>query len=210
MEIYCLEYGRTYLTERFLFPQGDREKKVPITLVFYLVKWQGQNILIDAGCDTLPGFQLTCKRTPAEALGDAGLTPEQIHRVIITHAHQDHIEGVRYFPRATVHIQEEEYRRGSRFIPSQMQVETFRDRTRVGPLEVICIGGHTPGSCIVKGGGYLFVGDECYSLENFSEGIPTGSTCNIEKSRDFVEQYGKSDLTKLMFHDLRTRIGKIL
>ena len=159
----------------------------------------------------MPGFDLTWHQSPPLALAEqTGISAGEITDVIITHAHQDHIEGVRYFPRATVHIQEEEYRRGSRFIPSQMQVETFRDRTRVGSLEVICIGGHTPGSCIVKGGGYLFVGDESYSLENFSEGIPTGSTCNIEKSRDFVEQYGKSDLTKLMFHDLRTRIGKIL
>jgi glyoxylase-like metal-dependent hydrolase (beta-lactamase superfamily II) len=49
-------------------------------------------------------------RSPADAVAAAGVTPEQVTDIIISHAHWDHVDGADLFPKATVWIQRDEYR----------------------------------------------------------------------------------------------------
>lgn len=209
MKIQCLLYAKSAMAESFFVPGGDRVQKRPILMVFYLVQTQGKNILIDAGCDELPGFEFTEQISSAEAVRQAGLAPEDITDIIVTHVHQDHVQGVKYFPNATIHIQEDEYQRGSRFIPEGMQVQTFTDTTQVASLQVIKIGGHTKGSCVVRWGKFLFVGDEYYSPENLQQKIRTGSSVAPEKSQWFVEEYAQDGSVHLLFHDPGIRLGLV-
>jgi glyoxylase-like metal-dependent hydrolase (beta-lactamase superfamily II) len=49
-------------------------------------------------------------RTPAAAVEAAGVKPEAVTDIVISHAHWDHVDGVDLFPKATIWIQREEYR----------------------------------------------------------------------------------------------------
>ncbi len=49
-------------------------------------------------------------RSPADAVKAAGVSPEQITDIIISHAHWDHVDGADLFPKATIWIQRDEYR----------------------------------------------------------------------------------------------------
>jgi glyoxylase-like metal-dependent hydrolase (beta-lactamase superfamily II) len=47
---------------------------------------------------------------PDEALRLAGVTPEEVTDIVISHAHWDHLGGIDLFPKANVWIQKDEYR----------------------------------------------------------------------------------------------------
>jgi glyoxylase-like metal-dependent hydrolase (beta-lactamase superfamily II) len=76
----------------------------------YLVKLAGRLILVDAGTGTLFGPSLN--KLPA-SLRAAGVEPEQITDVLITHVHTDHTGGLmsgerRVYPNATLHVDQRE------------------------------------------------------------------------------------------------------
>ena len=47
---------------------------------------------------------------PDEAVARAGVKPEEVTDLILTHAHWDHADGADLFPKAQIWIQKEEYR----------------------------------------------------------------------------------------------------
>lgn len=214
IEIKAVVYGETELPESMVFAGGSNTVLYPIKLILYVVKTEKSLVLIDAGCDTMPGFSLRNFLSPAVALRKAEIDPARVTDVIVTHAHHDHIDGVRHFPNAVIHIQEEEYQAGKNYIPGDFRVHTFRDHCVVaGCLEACRIGGHSPGSCIVKlnrhGEQYVFCGDECYLRVCLDRKIPTGCSCNPEISRKFVETYGSGASRVLLSHDPEIETGSV-
>ncbi len=126
--------------------------------------------------------------------------------MIITHAHHDHIECVKYFKNATVHIQKVEHKNGKSYIPDGFVVNIFEDEFSVCEnVKIVKIGGHSEGSCVVEiqDGEKLYVvcGDECYLRECLTRKIPTGSSFSEEKSRDFIEKYSDKKYDVLLCHD---------
>lgn len=207
MQIIRVDYGRSRLPESMLYPSGAEEKEIPIVFSVFLVLTRTHTILVDAGCDTMPGFEMEDFCGTVAALKKLGYRPEDITDVILTHAHHDHIQGIKDFPHARVYIQQAEYARGKRHIPESCPVHTFAESCRVTEeVTVMCIGGHTEGSCVVEVQGkdtvYVLCGDECYSRENLIKGIPTGSSCCPEKSAAFIEKYTQPGYTCLLCHDL--------
>ena len=91
-------------------PKGE---KINIALVIWLIRGGGRNILFDSGYhrDTfLKDFPSTDYIRPDEAVKLAGVQPEEITDVVISHAHWDHLGGIDLFPKAVVWIQKEEFR----------------------------------------------------------------------------------------------------
>jgi glyoxylase-like metal-dependent hydrolase (beta-lactamase superfamily II) len=91
-------------------PQGE---KINIAMVIWLIRGGGHNILFDSGYhrDTfLKYFPSTEYIRPDEAVKLAGLQPEEITDIVISHSHWDHLGGIDLFPKANVWIQKEEYR----------------------------------------------------------------------------------------------------
>lgn len=214
IEISAVVYGETELPESMVFSGGSEQVVYPIKLILYIVKSGKHLILIDAGCDTMPGFSLRNFMSPPVALRDAGIDSEQITDVIITHAHHDHIDGVRHFPNTVIHIQEDEYQAGKSYIPEGFRVHSFREHCVVADcLEICRIGGHSPGSCIVvlnrDEKRIVFCGDECYLRACLDRKIPTGCSCNMEISRKFVETYGSGAYRVLLSHDPEIVTGPI-
>jgi glyoxylase-like metal-dependent hydrolase (beta-lactamase superfamily II) len=91
-------------------PKGE---KINIAMVIWLIRGGGHNILFDSGYhrDTfLKYFPSTEYIRPDEAVKLAGLQPEEITDIVISHSHWDHLGGIDLFPKANVWIQKEEFR----------------------------------------------------------------------------------------------------
>jgi glyoxylase-like metal-dependent hydrolase (beta-lactamase superfamily II) len=92
---------------------GPKDVKIDIAMVVWLIRGGGHTILFDSGFhrDTfLKFFPMTDYLRPDEAVKTAGVKPEEVTDVVISHAHWDHIGGIDLFPKATIWIQKEEYR----------------------------------------------------------------------------------------------------
>lgn len=205
-EIIPVEYGKSVLPESMIFQDGAEDKVRPIVFMIYLVKTQDRLILVDAGCKTMPGFDMRDHIGPVKALKQLGVNSEDITDVIITHSHHDHIECVKCFKNAVIHIQSDEYVMGKNYLSEDMDIKLFDEETDICPnLKVIKIGGHSKGSCIVEitdnDKKYIITGDECYLRECLDKQIPTGTSYCPEKSREFIEKYGSGDYTMLLCHD---------
>ncbi len=149
-------------------------------------------------------------KKPSELLLEYGVLTSEITDVVITHAPNDHIAAIGYYTNAAVHIQEEEYRIGKAYLPSTLRVYPHRDGVALtDEVQVKRIGGHSSGSCIVTAGEYLLCGDECYYRRNLTEGSCTGSSCNEERSRRFLAEYGGGAYRPLLFHDPSVMSGRV-
>jgi glyoxylase-like metal-dependent hydrolase (beta-lactamase superfamily II) len=92
---------------------GPQDQKIEIAMVVWLVRGGGHTILFDSGFHRetfLKYFPMKDYLRPDEAVKLAGVKPEAVTDVVISHAHWDHIGGIDLFPKATVWIQREEYR----------------------------------------------------------------------------------------------------
>ncbi len=206
MQIIPVEYGKSVLPESMIFINGDENKFREIVFKVYLIKTSQKLILVDAGCETMPGFVMRDFIGTVQALKNIDITPDEITDVLITHSHHDHIECVKYFKNAVIHIQSDEYENGKRYIPDDFNVNVFENEFLVCEnVKIVKIGGHSKGSCIVEikndDKTYIISGDECYLRECLTEKIPTGSSFNQNVSREFVEKYSDSKYTVLLCHE---------
>lgn len=206
MQIIPVEYGRSTLAESWIFENGAENKFRSIVFQIYLLKTENRLMLVDAGCETMPGFEMRDFIGPVKALQHIGVTPDEITDVIITHAHHDHIECVNYFKKATIYMQKDEYQAGKRYFTKALTVRTFEEEMQIcSGVKAVKIGGHAKGSSIVKithgGKRYILAGDECYLQECLTKQIPTGMTYDPQKSRAFIQKYGGGKYTVLLCHD---------
>jgi len=80
-------------------------------MMVWLVRGKGRNILVDSGFYREQFFRqwhVSDLVKPSEAVKRAGVQPEEITDVIITHTHWDHADGMDLFPNARVWIQKDE------------------------------------------------------------------------------------------------------
>jgi glyoxylase-like metal-dependent hydrolase (beta-lactamase superfamily II) len=113
-EVYAVRYA-TLPAFRVsgLIAGADTSRRLDIAMMVWLIKGpDGRNVLVDAGFyrDSLvnrwrpAGFM-----RPSEAVALAGVKPEEITDVIISHVHWDHLDGADLFPNARIWIQREEF-----------------------------------------------------------------------------------------------------
>lgn len=207
MRIIPLEYGKSVLSEKMIFINGRENIFREIVFKVYLIKTDKKLILVDAGCETMPGFIMRDFIGTVHALKNINVTPEEITDVIITHSHHDHIECVKYFKNAVIHIQVDEYESGKEYVPDNFKMNIFNDDFSVCKnVKIVKIGGHSKGSCIVEianeSGIYVIVGDECYLRECLEKGIPTGSSYSKKASKDFIKKYSDTSYKILLSHDM--------
>ena len=205
-EIIPVEYGRSVLAESMIFQGGAEDIFRPIVFMIYLLKVQDRLILADAGCETMPGFDMHDFIGPVKALEKMNIKPEDITDVIITHSHHDHVECVSRFKNAVIYIQRDEYESSKGYFAEGMNIKLFDDEIQICPdVKAIKIGGHSKGSCIVEIAEnrekYIIAGDECYMRECLDKRIPTGSSYCPKKSREFIEKYSGSEYTVMLCHD---------
>lgn len=214
MKIVVLKYGESVFNESYLFRDGDPDRLLPISFVFYLIQTENRNILVDVGCNDGAGFEMSIFEKPGNVLKAYGLQQQEITDVIITHAHHDHIEAVAEYSNAVIHIQEDEYQIGKMYFKDFQKIRIFKEEVDLLPeIKVKKIAGHSEGSSIVlckyDDKEYVLCGDECYVKKCLCEKIPTGATISPEKSEKFVREYSSEAYSTLLFHDPEIMKGKI-
>jgi glyoxylase-like metal-dependent hydrolase (beta-lactamase superfamily II) len=91
---------------------APKDEKVDIAMLVWLIRGGGRNILFDSGFHRerwFKDFPMTDYLRPDEAVKLAGVQPEEVTDIIVSHAHWDHMGGIDLFPKAAVWIQKQEY-----------------------------------------------------------------------------------------------------
>jgi len=113
--VAAVEYARSsdFPVAR-LIPGADANATVDMSWYFFVLKNRRQTILVDTGT---PAFADGKKRkewaisraiSPALALERAGTPANAVDKILISHRHWDHVDGLSLFPNASVWIQESE------------------------------------------------------------------------------------------------------
>jgi glyoxylase-like metal-dependent hydrolase (beta-lactamase superfamily II) len=92
---------------------APKDEKIDTIYALWLIRGGGRNILFDSGFHRQRWFkEWTIKDylRPDEAVRLAGVNPEDVTDVVISHAHWDHMGGIDLFPKANVWIQKDEFR----------------------------------------------------------------------------------------------------
>jgi glyoxylase-like metal-dependent hydrolase (beta-lactamase superfamily II) len=112
-EVYAVRYAELPgFAVSDLVAGADPSRKMDIAMMFWVIRGEGHNILVDSGFYRPQFFRDWHVRDyikPSEAVVKLGLKPEDITDVVITHMHWDHADGMDLFPKATVWIQKDEY-----------------------------------------------------------------------------------------------------
>jgi glyoxylase-like metal-dependent hydrolase (beta-lactamase superfamily II) len=91
---------------------ADKDRKLDIQMMVWVVRGGGRTIVVDSGFYRPQFFKNWTVRDflrPDQAVALAGVKPEDVTDLILTHAHWDHADGADLFPKATVWIQKDEY-----------------------------------------------------------------------------------------------------
>jgi len=113
-EVYAIRYA-TLPAFRVsgLIAGADTSRRLDIAMMVWLLKGpDGRNVLVDAGFhreNFVNRWHPTGFMPPSDAVARAGVKPEDITDVIVSHVHWDHLDGIDLFPKARVWIQREEF-----------------------------------------------------------------------------------------------------
>jgi glyoxylase-like metal-dependent hydrolase (beta-lactamase superfamily II) len=113
-EVYAIRFGvLPAFPVSGLVAGAERSRTLDIPVMVWLLKGSnGRRVLVDSGFyrqKFLERWKPRDFRSPADAVAAAGVRPEDITDVVISHAHWDHVDGADLFPKATIWIQREEY-----------------------------------------------------------------------------------------------------
>lgn len=146
--------------EKFVQTEKDYPGAVNVFIVEF--KADGRRVMIDAGFGSPRGELLAEMRA-------AGLAPESVSDVLVTHIHPDHVGGLPDFPNAKVHVAREEYeawardpaRKGlAKYLPDESRLDLFSYGVELFPgLTALKVPGHTPGHTVFRMKDRYFVGD---------------------------------------------------
>jgi glyoxylase-like metal-dependent hydrolase (beta-lactamase superfamily II) len=92
---------------------APKDEKIDSIYAIWLIRGGGRNILFDSGFHRERWFKESTIKdylSPDQAVRLAGVKPEEVTDVVISHAHWDHMGGIDLFPHAVIWIQREEFR----------------------------------------------------------------------------------------------------
>jgi glyoxylase-like metal-dependent hydrolase (beta-lactamase superfamily II) len=90
---------------------AEAGRKLDIAMLVWLIRGNGKNVLFDAGFYREQFFKqwhVNDFMKPSDAVKRAGVAPEEVTDVIISHMHWDHADGMDLFPKARIWLQKEE------------------------------------------------------------------------------------------------------
>jgi glyoxylase-like metal-dependent hydrolase (beta-lactamase superfamily II) len=111
-EIFAVQYATIpQFAVSGLVAGADPARKLDIAMMVWLVRGNNKNILVDAGFyreQFFKQWKVAGFVKPSDAVARAGVKPEDITDVIITHMHWDHADGMDLFPNARIWMQKDE------------------------------------------------------------------------------------------------------
>lgn len=234
-EIYAIRYAELPdFPVAGLVKGADPSRKLDIAMAVWLVKGNGRNILVDSGFyrdQFFKQWKVKDFMKPSDAVALAGVKPEEITDVIITHMHWDHADGMDLFPKAKIWIQKDEYTYYTGEAWQQRNTHGGIDRDdvlalvklnmegRVGLVNgdsqeiipgIICYTGgkHTWQSQFVsveaKDGKVVLASDNMYLYENMDKHVPIAATLDADsnlRAQDRMKQIAASPKLVIPGHD---------
>jgi glyoxylase-like metal-dependent hydrolase (beta-lactamase superfamily II) len=212
--ITALDTGSSLLDKSMLTYTVGMGEIVRIPRVIWLLRG-ASTVIVDASVPMLgkpsefigEDFTRTPEQEPANALKLAGVDPNDVEFVVLTHLHWDHAGNCDLFPEARVLVQEAELRYAVApgrffrksflsplsgwgippyFVPG---LDVVAPRTEILPgLWVVPAPGHTPGSQAVvaqtQHGSFAIAGDAVCTYENIEQDIPPGFHVDVDRSME--------------------------
>jgi len=213
---------------------ADPARKLDIAMMVWLVRGNGKNILVDSGFyreQFFKQWKIADFAKPSDAVARAGVKPEEITDVIVTHMHWDHADGMDLFPNARVWVQKEEleYYAGSAWQSRRTHggidpedVLTAVKLNLAGKLTLVngdaqeifpgitCYTGgkHTYASQFVgvrtAAGTIVLASDNMYLYENLEKHVPIAATLDAEsnlRAQDRMKQIAGDPARIIPGHD---------
>ncbi|MBN1646412.1 MAG: MBL fold metallo-hydrolase [Spirochaetales bacterium] len=216
--LYAVKYGVSKFPEASIFKGGDTQKKLDFHWLFYLIKSENSIILVDTGFSDMELAEKygVILKDPVELLHQAGINPEDVTDVIITHAHFDHIGTADRYKNARIYIHEDAFnsfiksrttRQTAQNMKESGNLYTFSDKTILfDSILIYPVGGHAPGSSavffIIDKTRFALIGDEAYLSGNITEQKPVGVYEDLQRNIIFLKELQDlENTTKLTFHD---------
>ena len=111
-EVYAVRYATIPdFAVNGLVAGAEAGRKLDIAMLVWLIRGNGKNILFDSGFyrdQFFKQWHVTDFAKPSDAVRRAGVAPEDITDVIVSHMHWDHADGMDLFPKARIWLQKEE------------------------------------------------------------------------------------------------------
>ncbi len=112
-KIYALKYAGPFIRPApMVYWFHDMDKKIQINYYIFAICGEGETIIVDCGCapELARERDLTGYVNPAEVLKRIDIIAEEVKHLVLTHIHFDHVSGVELFPKATIFVQEKEFK----------------------------------------------------------------------------------------------------
>lgn len=226
-EVLVVKYGirNTLRSDVYLNYGLYHEPDGPIGMdyFFWVARNEARTVVIDTGFSQEGGTVRgrTMLADPRDTLDELGIHPSDEPTIVVTHAHYDHIGNLSHFGRSPIVIARAEaefwagpYGHHAQFHHSveddelrvlakavdEGRATLFDDRHQVADgIEVIRVGGHTPGQAIVTvrtaDGPVLLASDAVHYYEECERDMPFVSVANL------VDMYAGFDTIRAMVSD---------
>jgi N-acyl homoserine lactone hydrolase len=238
MKMHLLSGGRVRMRKTIFLPDAERSETIDMPVPCVLLRHSAGNVLFDTGCHpSLPDAPearwggLAKLMAPImrrgdnviNALGEVGLTCDDIDVVVCSHLHPDHCGCNVFFKRATfiIHAEEVEAARAptaaaSGYLAAEWEqsaptdvIDGERDVFGDGKIVLIPLPGHTPGTTgalvtLERSGKFLLASDTVSLRATLDTGIVPKNTWNDEalsKSLEEVRRIETGGATVLCSHD---------
>jgi glyoxylase-like metal-dependent hydrolase (beta-lactamase superfamily II) len=111
-EVYAIRYATVdrAARENFLHPPRAPDAPMPMDYFVWLVRGGGRALVVDTGFgeDAAARRKRRLLQSPAAGLAALGVDAASVQDVVITHLHYDHAGQLALFPRARLHVQDDE------------------------------------------------------------------------------------------------------
>ncbi len=216
--IQAIRYGtiRSFPVSALVMGAPEQEK-TDIAMVVWLLRGGGHNVLFDSGFHRevwLEQFPTADYLRPDEAVKLAGVAPEDVTDIVVSHAHWDHMGGIDLFPKATVWIQKAEfsYYTGDAWQPGGKHggidpddVKALVQKNVDGRLRLVDGDGveilpgiraytgarHTFASQYIRVAGdpaFVLASDNCYLYRNLAERKPSATFSEADRAANVKNQ----------------------